>query len=52
MANNEKMEAVMNKPFILLTDKKLSNIQDIIPLLEGIMKAGRSLLIVAEDVDG
>ena len=52
MANNEKMEAVMNKPLILLTDKKISNIQDIIPLLEGIMKAGRSLLIVAEDVDG
>ena len=52
MANNEKMEAVMNKPFILLTDKKISNIGDIIPLLEGIMKAGRSLLIVAEDVDG
>ena len=52
MANNEKMEAVMNKPYILLTDKKISNIQEIIPLLEGIMKAGRSLLIVAEDVDG
>ena len=52
MANNEKMEAVMNKPLILLTDKKISTIQDIIPLLEGIMKAGRSLLIVAEDVDG
>lgn len=52
MANNEKMEAVMNNPFILLTDKKLSNIQDIITLLETIMKAGRSLLIVAEDVDG
>ncbi len=52
MANNEKMEAVMSKPFILLTDKKISNIQDIIPLLESIMKAGRSLLIVADDVDG
>ena len=52
MANNEKMEAVMNKPYILLTDKKISSIQDIIPLLESIMKAGRSLLIVAEDVDG
>ena len=51
-ANNEKREAVMNKPFILLTDKKISSIQDIIPLLESIMKAGRSLLIVAEDVDG
>ena len=52
MANNEKMEAVMNKPYILLTDKKISNIQEIIPLLEGIMKMGRSLLIIAEDVDG
>ena len=52
MANNEKMEAVMNKPYILLTDKKLSNIQEIVPLLEGIMKMGRSLLIIAEDVDG
>ncbi len=52
MANNEKMEAVMSKPYILLTDKKISNIQDIIPLLETIMKAGASLLIVAEDVDG
>ena len=52
MANNEMMEAVMSKPYILLTDKKISSIQDIIPLLEGIMKAGRSLLIVAEDVDG
>ena len=52
MANNEKMEAVMTKPYILLTDKKISNIQEIVPLLESIMKAGRSLLIVAEDVDG
>ncbi len=52
MANNEKMEAVMNKPYILLTDKKISNIQEIVPLLENIMKAGRSLLIIAEDVDG
>ena len=52
MANNEKMEAVMSKPFILLTDKKINSIQEIIPLLESIMKAGRSLLIVAEDVEG
>jgi chaperonin GroEL len=52
MANNEKMEAVMNKPYILLTDKKINSIQDIIPLLESIMKSGRSLLIVAEDVEG
>ena len=52
MANNEKMEAVMSKPFILLTDKKINSIQEIIPRLESIMKAGRSLLIVAEDVEG
>lgn len=52
MANNEKMEAVMNKPFILITDKKISNIQEIIPLLESVMKMSRSLLIIAEDIDG
>ncbi|MBQ0017960.1 MAG: chaperonin GroEL [Clostridiales bacterium] len=52
MANNEKMEAVMNKPFILITDKKINNIQEIIPLLESIMKMGRSLLIIADDIDG
>ena len=52
MANNDKLEAVMTKPYILLTDKKISNIQEIVPLLETIMKSGRSLLIVAEDVDG
>lgn len=52
MANNEKMEAVMNNPYILLTDKKISNIQEIVPLLEGIMKSGKSLLIVADDVEG
>ncbi|MCQ2566816.1 MAG: chaperonin GroEL [Mogibacterium sp.] len=52
MANNEKMEAVMNKPYILITDKKISNIQEIIPVLEDIMKMGRSLLIIAEDIDG
>ncbi|MBQ0005491.1 MAG: chaperonin GroEL [Clostridiales bacterium] len=52
MSNTETMEAVMENPLVLLTDKKISNIQEIIPLLEGIMKAGRSLLIIAEDVDG
>ena len=50
--NTDTMEAVMENPFVLLTDKKISNIQEIIPLLEGIMKAGRSLLIIADDVDG
>ncbi len=50
--NNEKMEAVLDNPYILLTDKKISNIQEIVPLLEDIMKSGRKLLIVADDVEG
>ena len=48
----ERMEAVLKDPYILLTDLKLTNIQDMIPLLEEVMKSGRSLLIVAEDVEG
>lgn len=52
VGNTDKMEAVMENPYVLLTDKKLSNIQEIIPLLESIMKSGHSLLIVAEDVEG
>ena len=48
----EKMEAVLSDPFILLTDQKISNIQDMVPLLETIMKSGRPLFIVAEDVEG
>ncbi len=48
----EKMEAVLKDPFILLTDQKVSSIQDMVPLLEEVMKSGRPLLIVAEDVDG
>ena len=51
-ANSEKMEAVMNDALILLTDKKISNIQELVPLLEDVMKQGRSLLIIADDVDG
>ena len=50
--DTEKMEAVLDDPFILLTDKKITNIQDILPLLEGIAKQGAKLLIVAEDVEG
>lgn len=50
--NSEKMEAVMENPYVLLTDKKITNIQDIIPLLESVMKAGSPILIVAEDVEG
>lgn len=51
-ANSEKMEAVLDHPYILLTDKKISNIQEIVPLLEDIMKSGSKLLIVADDVEG
>ena len=51
-ANSEKMEAVLDHPYILLTDKKISNIQEIVPLLEDIMKSGSELLIVADDVEG
>ena len=48
----EKMEAVMKDPYILLTDQKVSNIQDMVTMLEEIMRSGRQLLIVAEDVEG
>lgn len=51
-ANSEKMEAVLDHPYILLADKKISNIQEIVPLLEDIMKSGSKLLIVADDVEG
>jgi len=48
----DKMEAVLNDPYILITDKKISNIQEILPILEQIVQQGKKLLIVAEDVDG
>ncbi len=48
----EKMEAVLDDPCILITDKKISNIQDILPLLEQIVQSGRKLLIIAEDIEG
>lgn len=48
----EKMEAVLKDPYILLTDQKISNIQDMVPLLEEIMRSGRPLFIVAEDLEG
>ena len=49
--DNEKMEANLDDPFILITDKKISNIQEILPLLEQIVQAGKKLLIIAEDVE-
>ena len=48
----DKMEAVLDDPLILITDKKISNIQEVLPLLEQIVQAGRKLLIIAEDVEG
>ena len=48
----EKMEAVLDDPYILITDKKISNIQDILPILENIVKMGAKLFIVAEDIEG
>ncbi len=52
VSDTEKMEAVLENPCILLTDKKISNIQDILPILEQVVKAGKKLLIIAEDVEG
>ena len=50
--DNDKMEAVLDNPYILITDKKISSIQDILPLLEQVVQSGKKLLIIAEDVDG
>ena len=52
VTDTDKMEAVLDDPFILITDKKISNIQEILPLLEKIVNAGQKLVIVAEDVEG
>jgi len=52
VTDTEKMEAILDDPYILITDKKLSNIQDLLPLLEQIVQAGKKLVIIAEDVEG
>jgi chaperonin GroEL len=52
VTDTEKMEAVYEKPAILITDKKISNIQDVLPLLEQVVQQGRKLLIIAEDIEG
>ncbi|WKF84977.1 chaperonin GroEL [Lacticaseibacillus pantheris] len=52
VTDNDKMEADLDNPYILITDKKISNIQDILPLLQQIVQQGKSLLIIADDVDG
>lgn len=52
VTDTEKMEAVLDNPYILITDKKISSIQELLPLLEQIVQAGKKLLIIAEDVEG
>ncbi|MBQ3207217.1 MAG: chaperonin GroEL [Bacteroidales bacterium] len=52
MTNGDKMEAVLDTPYILLTDKKISAMKDLLPVLEPIAREGKSLLVVAEDIDG
>ena len=52
VTNTEKMEAVLEEPYILITDKKITNIQDVLPILEQIVQTGKSLVIIAEDVEG
>ena len=52
MTNSDKMEAVLDAPYILITDKKISTMKDLLPILEPIAREGKSLLIIAEDVDG
>ena len=52
VSDTEKMEANLENPLILITDKKITNIQDLVPILEQVMKQGRKLLIIAEDVEG
>ena len=50
--DNDKMVAVLDNPYVLITDKKITNIQDILPVLEQVVQAGRKLLIIAEDIEG
>ncbi|RMC49187.1 chaperonin GroEL [Lactobacillus sp. ESL0225] len=52
VTDNDKMEADLDNPYILITDKKISNIQDVLPLLQEIVQQGKSLLIIADDVSG
>lgn len=52
VTDSDKMEAVLNDPYILITDKKISAIQDILPVLEKVVQAGRQMMVIAEDIEG
>ena len=52
VTNTDKMEAVLDSPYILITDKKISNLQEILPIIEPLAQQGARLLIIAEDVEG
>ena len=52
VSDNEKMEAVLDNPYILITDRKITNVQDILPILEHVVQEGRPLLLIADDVEG
>ncbi len=52
VTDNDRMEAVMKDPYILITDQKISNVQDIMPVLEAVQRTGKGLLIIAEDIEG
>ena len=52
VTDNDRMEATLKDPYILMTDQKISNVQDIMPVLEAVSRAGKSLLIIAEDIEG
>src|SRR5699024_4176853 len=52
VTDNEKMEAVLENPYILTTDKKITNIQEVLPVLEQVVQEGKPILIIAEDVEG
>ena len=52
VTDNDRMEAVMKDPYIIINDQKISSVQDIMPVLEAVQRAGRGLLIIAEDIDG
>ncbi|MCH3133237.1 chaperonin GroEL, partial [Listeria monocytogenes] len=52
VTDSDKIEAVLEKPYILITDKKINNMQEILPVLEQVVQQGRPMLIIAEDVEG